>query len=147
MQKMTPFKDERFQNIFKTLCTRFYIITMLLVYGMIMYRSMILKQPQTEFEDLLIIMTLNVVLFIPAILYYAGLSFKKVRPLNLALLFILMVGIGTVFTIFKYQIYDPVFILGKLGIIATIIAILMLVYGFFAWFGYKKVEDEIGPDE
>ena len=145
--KTSPFKDERFTDIFKTLCTRFYIITMLLVYGLIMYRSMILKQPQAQYEGLLIIMTLNVVLFIPSMLYYSGLSFKKVKPLNLVLIYIFMVTLGTAFTIFKYKIYDPMFILGKLGIIATIIAILMVVYVFFAWFGYKKVEDEIGPDE
>jgi len=112
-----------------------------------MYRSMVLKQPQSEYEDLLLLMTLNVVLFIPSMLYYSGLSFRKVRPLNLVLVYILMVVIGTVFTIFKCKIYDPMFILGKVGIIATIIAILMAVYVFFAWFGYRKVEDEIGEED
>ena len=147
MNKISPFEDERFAANFKTLCTRFYIITMVLIYGMIMYRSMVLKQPQSEYEDLLLLMTLNVVLFIPSMLYYSGLSFRKVRPLNLVLVYILMVVIGTVFTIFKYKIYDPMFILGKVGIIATIIAILMAVYVFFAWFGYRKVEDEIGEED
>ena len=147
MTKISPFQDERFAANFKTLCTRFYILTMVLVYGFIMYRSMVLKQTQVEYEDLLIIMTLNVVLFIPGLLYYSGLSFRKVKPLNLVLIYIFMVALGTAFTILKYKIYDIMFILSKVGIIATIIAILMAVYIFFAWFGYKKVEDEIGPDE
>lgn len=146
MTKTSLFQDERFVTNFRTLCTRFYIITMVLIYGMILYRSMFLKQPQSQYEDLLILMTLNVVLFIPGLLYYSGLSFRRMKPLNLVLLYVLMVVIGTVFTIFKYKIYDPIFILGKVGIIATIIAILMGFYVFFAWFGYRKVEAEIEED-
>jgi hypothetical protein len=147
MTKISPFQDERFVSNFKTLCMRFYIMTMVLVYGMIMYRSMVLKQPQSEYEDLLILMTLNVVLFIPSMLYFSGLSFRKIKPSNLVFLYIFMVVLGTLFTIFKYKIYEPMFILGKLGIIASILAILMGIYVLFAWFGYKKTEEEIGPDE
>jgi len=147
MKKNNLFQDERFKDIFKTLCTRFYIITMLFVWGDIMYRSMILKQPPSQFEDLNIIMTLNVLLFLPSVFYYSGLSFKKLKPGSLVLIYLLMVVLGTVVTIFKYRIYDTVFILGKTMIIAAICAIIVSVYVFFAWFGYRRIEKEIESDD
>ncbi len=147
MKKNNLFQDERFKDIFKTLCTRFYIVTMVFVWGDIMYRSMILKQPPGQFEDLNIIMSLNVLLFLPSVFYYSGLSFKKLKPASLVLIYLLMVVLGTIVTIFKYRIYDPAFILGKVMIIAAICAIIVSVYVFFAWFGYRRMEKEIGSDE
>lgn len=147
MKTNNLFQDERFKDIFKTLCTRFYIVTMVFVWGDIMYRSMILKQPPGAYEDLNIIMTLNVLLFLPSVFYYSGLSFRKVKAGTLVLIYLLMVVLGTIVTIFKYGVYDPKFILGKVVIIAAICAILVSVYVFFAWFGYRRIEKQIESDE
>lgn len=138
--------DERNVNVIRKICTRLYIMTMALLVLDIFYRVFVLGQKTAEkFEDLAIILTANVVILIPSLLYYGGFSVpvKKIKPLQIVLFYIGFVLAGTIFTAVKYGVGDVPFLLSRVGIIAAICSIFVAVWLVFAYFGNRKIEKEL----
>ena len=144
MTKKNPFHiDERNKEIFMKICTFLYIATIYMMIGIILYRQIILHQDSSQFNDIAMIMSVNVILAIAAVLYFGGLSFKKIK-ISVALgFYLLMVVLGTVVSGIKYGFSDLMLLFDKFLINAAIAAILISLWYGLAWLGKRREDKEL----
>jgi len=132
--------DERTRVIIMRVCTIMYVLTLMALLIDILYRQFVLGQSPDSFNDIAMIYTFNVIILIGAILYFGGVPFLKIRLKPVLALFIVMTVSGTVFTIIKYRLTDPLSIINKFGIIIAIITIFFLIWITAAFFGKRNME-------
>jgi len=141
--------DEREVTTFLKLCTILYIITLFSLMIMQLYRQFVLEQPQREWNDIAMVITVNVLVILGSVLYLTG----SVNPKKIKLRYILagyggFVLIGFLFTIFKYtallgedltlkQVVD------YFWTVLVISGILVLVWGLLAYLGSRRIEKQI----
>jgi hypothetical protein len=135
--------DERSASIFQKVCTALYIVTVVTLWLDVLYRQLWLRQAVTEFLDLALILTFNVVLSIAAILYAGGISIPKIHASLVALFYGVCVVAGTLFWIVKDPDGSQVRPLAKLLIIASTAAIFVLLYLLAAWLGTRNAGKEL----
>lgn len=141
--------DEREMTTFLKICATMYIITLFSLMIMQLYRQFVLEQPQREWNDIAMVMTVNVLVMLGSVLYLTG----SVNPKKIKLRYILagyggFVLIGFLFTIFKYTV-----LLGEdltleqvvdyFWTVLVISGILVLVWGLLAYLGSRRIEKQI----
>ena len=141
--------DEREVTTFLKLCTILYIITLFSLMIMQLYRQFVLEQPQREWNDIAMVITVKVLVILGSVLYLTG----SVNPKKIKLRYILagyggFVLIGFLFTIFKYTV-----LLGEdltlkqvadyFWTVLVISGILVLVWGLLAYLGSRRIEKQI----
>jgi len=141
--------DERDINLFRTICTVLYLITMLALAGVQLYRQFVLGQPIAEHEDIAIILTFNVLALLGAMLFVSG----GVNPGKWRLRWIIIgyagfVLLGLVFTIVKYAVLSG----GPVGMaqignyfitVLGVSGVLALLLGLIALLGSRWIEKQI----
>ena len=135
--------DERTRVIIMRVCTIMYVLTLMALLIDILFRQFVLGQSSSSFNDIAMIYTFNVIILIGAILYFGGVPFLKIRLKPILALFIVMAVSGTVFTIIKYRLTDPLSIINKFGIIIAIITIFFLIWITAAFFGKRKMDKKL----
>jgi hypothetical protein len=135
--------DERSQSIIRRIGAGLYFLTIAALWVDIFYRHFILKQPISQFQDIAAIMTANVLLFVAAVLYYGGVTIRRVRPLVVLLVYAVFVAAGTAFTAVRQGITSPGALFGQFIIVAAICAILVILYLIAIYLGSRKVEKEL----
>ena len=135
--------DERTRVIIMRICTIMYVLTLMALLIDILFRQFVLGQSSDSFNDIAMIYTFNVIILIGAILYFGGVPFLKIRLKPILTLFIVMAVSGTVFTIIKYRLTDPLSIINKFGIIIAIITIFFLIWITAAFFGKRKMDKKL----
>jgi hypothetical protein len=105
----------------------------------VLYRQIGLRQPVTEFMDIAILLTANVILAIAAILYLGGVSIPRFRVSLVIGFYAISVIAGTVFWLAK----DPTAAFGKLLTVASISGILILLYLLIAHLGIKATNKHL----
>ena len=148
--RRTPFNlDERSKGIVQKASTALYIITIFSLIGVQLYRQFVLHQPTEEWEDIAVIITFNVIIWLGSLLYLSGI----VNPTNIKLRYLLagylgFILIGLVFTVYKYNILEsqPLSmeqVLDYLIIIVKVSGILAIGLGALAYLGNRRMEKEI----
>ena len=140
--------DERNLNTIRKVCTVLYFINILLLSFILVYREFVLHQNIKEFTDIANLLVFHVVVAISAILYLGGISIPKIRLRTIFLIYFAFVTVGFLYTLFINNVLlnQPLSIYAafeKLFIIIVICGLFMLVYGLFAYFGYRKIEKDI----
>ena len=135
--------DERTRIIIMRVCTTMYVLTLIALLIDILFRQFVLGQSSNSFNDIAMIYTFNVIILIGAILYFGGVPFLKIRLKLVLALFIVLTVSGTVFTIIKYRLTDPLSIINKFGIIIAIITIFFLIWITAAFFGKRKMDKKL----
>lgn len=146
-----PFNlDERYVNTVCKICAVLYMITVYSLIGILSYRQFVLHQETREFNDIAILTTFNIIVFLGSLLFISG----GVNPRKMKRRWIIagyggFVLIGFIFTVFKYTV-----LLGqKLSLaqvvdyfltVAWISGALALVLGLLAYLGNKRIEKQIG---
>lgn len=141
--------DERDLNIFRKICTTLYLITIFTLIGIISYRQFVLHQPTEEWNDIAMLMTINVLATLGAYLYITGgVDIKKFKLRHVLIGFASFVAIGLAFTITKYAV-----ILGQdlswrdvgniLWIVIKISGLLALGLVLLAYLGSRRIEKQI----
>ena len=141
--------DERDLSNFRKVCTILYIITIYALMGVLVYRQFVLRQPHQEWDDIAIIMTVNVIGCIGAFLFIGGgFSLKQIKLWHLAIGYGAFLLIGFGFTIFKYAV-----LLGQTlsrdqvwGFFLTdlkISGVLVIALGIVAYLGNRRIEKQI----
>ena len=149
MNKKIPMFDEREMDVFRKICTTMYIITIFALIGIVSFRDFVLDQPHQQWDDIAMLMTINVIVMIGALLYLNG----NVNPTKIKIRYIVAGYVGFVlfgfaFTIFKYSVLeglkiDLAFAFDTLKIILMISGLLVLGWSLLAYFGSKKIEKKI----
>jgi hypothetical protein len=152
MVKMSkpPFNfDEREMNTFRTICTTMYFLTIVALIGIVNYRQFVLGQPHQQWDDIAMLMAMNVIVLLGSVLYLTGgVNPKKIKTGYLVVGYAGFVLLGLAFTIFKYSV-----LLGQevglmqvweyLRTVAIISGILLLVWGTLAYLGSRRIERQI----
>ena len=141
--------DERNLSTIRKVCATMYFINIMILTVILLRRQFMLHQNVKEFTDIANLLVFNVIVAISAILYLGGIPFPRIRLRTLLIIYLAWVIVGFLFTWFKYNVLldQPLSIhaaLEKLLIIVVICGLFMLVYGLFAYFGYRKIEKDLG---
>lgn len=149
MKKKFSMIDERELVTFRKVCTTMYLITIFALVGIVSYRQFVLKQPHQQWDDIAMLMTINVIAFLGAFFYLTGsLNLAKIKIRYLIAGYVGFVLLGFAFTIFKYAILeglhvDLVFAFDTLKTILAISGLLVLGWTLLAYFGNKRLEHRI----
>jgi hypothetical protein len=137
-------------GIVRKISTALYIITIYSLIGVQLYRQFVLHQPTENWEDIAVIITFNVVVWLGSLLYLSGI----VNPKNINLRYLLagylgFILLGFVFTVFKYNVLEsqPLSmeqVLDYLLIVVKVSGGLAIGWGVLAYLGSRRLEKEIG---
>ena len=141
--------DERGMGVVRRISTVLYVITLYSLVAVQLYRQFALHQPQEEWNDIAIIISFNVIVWLGAVLYLTGLvNPKNVKLRELIAGFIGFVLIGFAFTVFKYSVLlgQKLVMSNVLEILLTVIkisAFLVISWGLIAYLGNLRMEKQI----
>lgn len=142
--------DERENRIVRQISTILYIITLFSLIGFQLYRQFVLNQVSEEWNDIAILISFNVIVWLGSLLYLSGVVNPKVVRMRYILIgFSGFVMLGLAFTVFKYsvllgqtlsmrQILDSFFIVVKIS------ALLVVFLGSLAYLGNRMMEKRLG---
>jgi hypothetical protein len=139
--------DERNVETVRKVCTVMYGVTMVLLSLTIFYRQFVLGQATGEFEDIAVILTLNVIVGLGALLYFGGVALPQISPRALASGYLGFVLLGFGFTVFKYTVLldqpmDAGALWASFLTVATVCALLTGLYILAAYLGHRRLEKE-----
>lgn len=146
----TPFNfDEREVRTFQKITTLMYLLTILALMVIQFYRQFVLQQPQEAWNDIAMLLTVNILVLIAAVLYLTG----TVNPQKIKLRYLLagylgFVLIGFLFTIFKYRVLlaQPVGLAQVWDYLSTVVIIsglIVLALAISAYLGSRRIEEQI----
>lgn len=135
--------DERSVSIFRRVCTMMYLGTTVALWLDVLYRQLWLRQPVSEFIDLALVLVANVVLVVAAILYFGGVVVPRFRPSLVAFFYAVCVIAGTLFWILKDPQNSPGAVLGRFLIVASVSAIVIMLYLLAAHLGARKLDKDL----
>ena len=144
-----PFNmDERSKQVAYKIITVMYLLTILSMQGIVLYRQFALGQELKDFEDLAIIMTVNSLFLISALLYFGAISIRKLSIKSILLIYLLMVILGSAFTYAKYNLVRSpglsfMELFDKLIIVFAILGIMMFFFILFSYLGKRRLDKEI----
>ena len=141
--------DERERSVFRDLISVLYFLTLAALIGMQLYRQFVLGQPTEQWNDIAMLITLNVLFLLGGGLYLSGsVNLKKLKPIYVVIGYVSFVLLGLLFTIFKYAV-----LLGQevglqqvwdyLLIILPITAVLAIGWGLSSYLGYRRMGKKI----
>lgn len=140
--------DERNVNILLRICTVLYIITLVSLIVIQLYRQFVLHQAMQEWQDIANILTFNALVLLGSALYLGGITPQKVKLRNILLLYAGFVLVGVAFTIFKYAVLlrqqvNLVDIGNYLLIVSAICGILVAAWSILAYLGKKRIDKKL----
>jgi hypothetical protein len=149
MTKTTFKLDERNLNIFRKVCTTLYLITIYTLIAIVSYRQFVLHQSNEEWNDIAMLLTINILATLGAYFYSTGVvDIRKFKPHHVLIGFVGFVMFGLFFTIIKYAVilgqdlsWEDVW--GYLWIVIRISGLLALGLGLLAYVGSRRIEKHI----
>jgi hypothetical protein len=141
--------DEREIRVIRKVSSVLYVLTLYSLIGIQLYRQFALQQPSQEWNDIAILISFNVIVWIGSLLYLSGdVNLKAVRIRYLIGGFIGFLIIGLAFTIFKYTVLlgQPLSIqqvLDSFFIVLKVSTVLLGTWGLLAYLGNRRMEKRI----
>jgi hypothetical protein len=145
-----PFNfDERETNIFRSVCTLMYLLTIFSLIIIQLYRQFVLNQPQEAWNDIAMLLTVNILVLIGLTLYLTGvINPGRIKLRNLLVGYTLFVLVGLLFTIFKYAVLlgQDIYLAQVWSYFSTVVfisGILGLALGLIAYLGNSRIDKQI----
>lgn len=140
--------DERNKQVAYKVMAIMYLITILGMQGIVIFRQFALGQDIHDFEDIAILMTFNSLFLISALLYFGAIPIRKLKVKNILKIYLLLLVVGSVFTYAKYNLFQGAGLsakqlFDKLIIIAAVLGIIMFFFIVFGLLGKRKLEKEL----
>ena len=140
--------DERNKQIALKVIAVLYLITILALLAIILYRQLSLGQDISEFEDFTIVMTVNSVFLISALLYFGAVQIRGLSIKMILLIYVAFLILGSAFTYAKYNLFlDKKLSAGELFdkflIIAAIIGLLMGFWILLSFLAKRRMDKEL----
>lgn len=149
MHKPPIHLDERERSVFLELISVLYFLTLAALIGMQLYRQFVLGQPSDQWNDIALVITINVLFLLGGGLYLSGsINLQKIKASHVVFGYLAFVLLGLMFTIFKYAVLlDQGVSLKQVGnyvlIIVPITAILAIGWGLLGYLGHRRIEKKI----
>lgn len=145
-----PFNfDERETNTFRSLCTIMYLLTIFSLVIIQLYRQFVLHQPQQAWNDIAILLTVNILVLLGLTLYLTGaINPRKIKIRYLVIGYATFVLVGFLFTFFKYTVLlgqevNLAMVWDYLSIVVIISGILVFALGLLAYLGNRRIDKQI----
>ena len=145
-----PFNfDERETNTFRFICTLMYLLTIFSLIVIQLYRQFVLHQPQEAWNDIAMLLTVNILVLLGLTLYLTGvINPRKIKLRYLLVGYALFVLVGFLFTIFKYAVLlgqdiNLAQVWSSLSTVVIISGILVLALGLLAYLGNRRIDKQI----
>ncbi len=140
--------DERSKLIAYKIIAVMYILTIVAIQGIVIYRQFALGQSIHDFEDIAIIMTVNSLFLISALLYFGAIPIQRLKIKSIIFGYLLIVILGTVFIFLKYNVFQspgltPAQLFDKLIITFSVSGLIVLFFVIFALLGIRRADKEI----
>ena len=125
-----------------------YLLTILAMQGIVMYRQFALHQSIHDFEDLAVLTTVNSLFLVSALLYYGAITIRKLQIKTILLIYVAFVVLGFLFTYLKYNVFQSPGLsldqlLNKSMIVAAICGLIMGFWVLLSILGKRRVDKEI----
>jgi hypothetical protein len=145
-----PFNlDERENNIFRSVCTIMYLITIFSLMVIQLYRQFVLDQPQEAWNDIAMLLTVNIFALLGLTLYLTGvINPRKIKLGYILVGYALFVLVGFIFTTFKYTVLlgqeiNLAQVWSNLSTVVIISGIIVLALGLLAYLGNRRIDKQI----
>jgi hypothetical protein len=140
--------DERNRQIAHRIMAIMYLLTIVALQGIVLYRQFALGQELKDFEDINIVMTVNTLFLVSALLYFGAIPIRKLKIKSIVLIYLLIIVAGSLFTIAKYNLIGNAGLtfsqlLDKLIIVYAVSGIIMLFFVIFSILGKRKMDREL----
>jgi len=140
--------DERNKQIAYRIMSVMYLLTILTMQGIVIYRQFALGQELQEFEDIAILMTVNTLFLVSALLYFGAIPIRKLKVKSILLIYLLLVVLGSLFTVVKYNVFGEAGLsfsqlFDKLIIVYAVTGIILLFFIIFSILGKRRMEREL----
>jgi hypothetical protein len=140
--------DERNKLIAYRVMSVMYVLTILSLQGIVIYRQFALGQSIHDFEDIAIVMTVNSLFLVTALLYFGAIPVQKVKIKSVLAAYAVLVVLGAVFVYVKYNlVQSPGLSMGelvhKMLIISAVSGLIVLFYVVFLLLGKKRMNKEL----
>lgn len=140
--------DERNLQIALRVIGVMYLITIVSMFGIFIYRQFSLGQSISEFEDFAVLMTVNVMFVLTGLLYFGAVPIQKLKIKSILLGYVGFVLLGSLFTYAKYNVFqNPGLsipqLFDKLVIIFVICGLITLFLVIFSYLGKRKLDKEL----
>ncbi len=140
--------DERNKQIAGKIMVVMYLLTILAMQGIILYRQLVLGQEWNDFRDLAILMTFNSLFLVSALLYYGAVQVRNLKLKSVLLIYFVLIFLGSLFTYAKYNLFrddgltwDQLW--DKFVLIYIITGIILGFFILFSLLGRRRMEKEI----
>lgn len=140
--------DERNKQVAYKVISVMYILTILAIQGIVIYRQFALGQEIRDFEDIAIIMTVNSLFLISALLYFGAIPIRKLKIKSILLIYLAFVVLGSLFTYAKYNVFQKAGLslsqlFDKFLIIIAVTGLILLFFIVFSILGKRKLDKEL----
>ena len=140
--------DERNKQIAYRIMSVMYLLTILTMKDIVIYRQFALGQELQEFEDIAILMTVNTLFLVSALLYFGAIPIRKLKVKSILLIYLLLVVLGSLFTVVKYNVFGGAGLsfsqlFDKLIIVYAVTGIILLFFIIFSILGKRRMEREL----
>ena len=140
--------DERNKQIAYRIMSVMYLLTILSMQGIVIYRQLALGQELQEFKDIAILMLVNTLFLVSALLYFGAIPIRKLKVKSILLIYLLLVVLGSLFTVVKYNVFGGAGLsfsqlFDKLIIVYAVTGIILLFFIIFSILGKRRMEREL----
>ena len=139
--------DERTRETIQSVASKLYFITIGALSLDMLYRQIFLKQTSSEFEDIAIVVTFNTIVFLVAVFWKGGVSYKKIRISAIVLTYLAILILGSLLgaLLDRFDTWtDYVSYMIPVGGVSTI---LIGVYIITAILGNRRIDRMTADDE
>jgi glucan phosphoethanolaminetransferase (alkaline phosphatase superfamily) len=145
-----PFNlDERETNTFRSVCTLLYLLTIFSLMIIQLYRQFVLNQPQEAWNDIAMLLTVNILALLGLTLYLTGvINPRRIKLRDILIGYALFVLAGFLITIFKYAVLlgqeiNLAQVWSYLSTVVIISGIIVLALALLACLGNRRIDKQI----
>ena len=140
--------DERNKQVAYRVMAIMYLLTILSLQVIVIYRQLALGQTIRDFEDIAIVMTVNSLFLISALLYFGAIPVQKLRIKTILVFYAAIIVLGTLFVYAKYNIFQSPGLsfkelFDKLIIIFAVSGIIVLFFVLFSILGKRRINKKL----
>ena len=150
MKKSSKFlnMDERNMQVAYRIMSIMYVLTIMALQGIVIYRQFALGQSIRDFEDIAILMTVNSLFLISALLYFGAIPVQKLKIKTILAFYAAIIVLGTLFVYAKYNIFQSPGLslkelFDKLIIIFAVSGIIVLFFVLFSILGKRRINKKL----
>ena len=140
--------DERNKQVAYRVMAIMYLLTIMALQGIVIYRQFALGQTIREFEDIAVVMTVNTLFLVTALLYFGAIPVQKLKIKTVLSAYAAIVVLGGIFIYLKYNVFQSPGlsweeILHKLLIVSAVSGIIVIFFVIFLLLGQRRMRKEL----